>query len=561
MAYFRNVPLNIEDFSSSEEYERALIEQERIEKILSNVDITDPHVAMQLYEGFAQHPEMFRSIVGTEFMEVLAENSKDNDRPVEAFVYNTQDNAVAEAAESQDDAEDSVQEQDRIQESLQQPIEDEHAAEFADGNEMAAMFAEEAAQELSEDDDYEVDTLTPQLAAEQMQQLGELLESQNQTSELENEFEEDENQFDTESEAAQGVEGNIPQEVLEDAQREASIAESVFAENNNTQPDVAMTDVDSLVAASQQDSVSENTTEYTSQEAQEQSVDTDFAENSQDIQTQAFEKNDAQEQSASVSEEKEEAAQEPEEEIPPLVINHTTFFTEQKEEVKKFKATVRRKRKNPFPYMKLIRRLLMIYPFILLSFPMAGLILLGLLAAVAFIKIWGSYINNHMKFVDIVKSLLCIVVFPVGLILSVLGIMKKIKYMHANRRAVLYSFILYVLPVFIYCNIALLVPQAQITTLPAIGVAFVEASILGKAGIIMNICLVIALLLFGTSRFADSYCYIIYQYIEKGLTQGQAIQFVAYMPVMVLCMFKALIDGKMLYEEQTMPPAKQKQEA
>ena len=77
MAYFRNVTLNIEDFDTEEDYSRALLEQERIQKILSNVDITDAHVARQLYEGFNQHPEMFRSIVGIEFMDVLRENSKD----------------------------------------------------------------------------------------------------------------------------------------------------------------------------------------------------------------------------------------------------------------------------------------------------------------------------------------------------------------------------------------------------------------------------------------------------------------------------------------------------
>ena len=86
MAYFRNVTLNIEDFDTEEDYSRALLEQERIQKILSNVDITDAHVARQLYEGFNQHPEMFRSIVGTEFMDVLRENSKDDNIPVEPFV-------------------------------------------------------------------------------------------------------------------------------------------------------------------------------------------------------------------------------------------------------------------------------------------------------------------------------------------------------------------------------------------------------------------------------------------------------------------------------------------
>ena len=87
MAYFRNVALSIEDFDSQEDYSRALLEQERIRKILTNVDITDAHVAKQLYEGFNQHPEMFRSIVGLEFMDVLKENSKEDDKPIEPFIY------------------------------------------------------------------------------------------------------------------------------------------------------------------------------------------------------------------------------------------------------------------------------------------------------------------------------------------------------------------------------------------------------------------------------------------------------------------------------------------
>ena len=87
MAYFRNVELSIEDFDSQEDYSRALLEQERIRKILTNVDITDAHVAKQLYEGFNQHPEMFRSIVGLEFMDVLKENSKEDDKPIEPFIY------------------------------------------------------------------------------------------------------------------------------------------------------------------------------------------------------------------------------------------------------------------------------------------------------------------------------------------------------------------------------------------------------------------------------------------------------------------------------------------
>lgn len=85
MKDFKIVKLNIEDFDTVEEYDRALIEQERIKKILLNLDITDPHIAKQLYKGFNEYPEIFRSIIGKEFIQILKENSSNENILIKNF--------------------------------------------------------------------------------------------------------------------------------------------------------------------------------------------------------------------------------------------------------------------------------------------------------------------------------------------------------------------------------------------------------------------------------------------------------------------------------------------
>ena len=203
-----------------------------------------------------------------------------------------------------------------------------------------------------------------------------------------------------------------------------------------------------------------------------------------------------------------------------------------------------------FAYAGLIKWVMVLYPFIIICFPMAGAILAGICALASFIKIWGSYINNKMKTVDIFKSLLCIVIFPVGLILSVLGIMKKIKYVYYNRKAILYGCIMYIIPILFFLNVGIFSKNNMVSLIFPITKAFLDAAVLAKIGIILDIIVVLVILIIAASVFAKRLIMIIQSYIDKGLTQNEAIYFVISLPIVMICMFKTFIDGKVLFEDK-----------
>ena len=203
-----------------------------------------------------------------------------------------------------------------------------------------------------------------------------------------------------------------------------------------------------------------------------------------------------------------------------------------------------------FAYAGLIKWVMVLYPFIIICFPMAGAILAGICALASFIKIWGSYINNKMKTVDIFKSLLCIVIFPVGLILSVLGIMKKIKYVYYNRKAILYGCIMYMIPILFFLNVGIFSKNNMVSLIFPITKAFLDAAVLAKIGIILDIIVVLVILIIAASVFAKRLIMIIQSYIDKGLTQNEAIYFVISLPIVMICMFKTFIDGKVLFEDK-----------
>ena len=203
-----------------------------------------------------------------------------------------------------------------------------------------------------------------------------------------------------------------------------------------------------------------------------------------------------------------------------------------------------------FAYAGLIKWVMVLYPFIIICFPMAGAILAGICALASFIKIWGSYINNKMKTVDIFKSLLCIVIFPVGLILSVLGIMKKIKYVYYNRKAIIYGCIMYMIPILFFLNVGIFSKNNMVSLIFPITKAFLDAAVLAKIGIILDIIVVLVILIIAASVFAKRLIMIIQSYIDKGLTQNEAIYFVISLPIVMICMFKTFIDGKVLFEDK-----------
>lgn len=493
MAYFRNVELSIEDFDSQEDYSRALLEQERIRKILTNVDITDAHVAKQLYEGFNQHPEMFRSIVGLEFMDVLKENSKEDDKPIEPFIYdngsdedNLDDTSADNIAEAEAIREESeLMKPDNPEDMQQHNLQDDVAVESKEAT-------KEAESDAASTDTAETTQDTP-------------VEESDITSADTTEMTDD-----TSSEEA----------VTEEAVIEETVPESSEIEAQEAGTDVEPTDTATMTDdTSSEEAVTEETVPEKSKQ-----VTADMADGKTDSTEETVKSNPAQSN---------------------LIQNNPVQNNPVQSNTSQTKLT-----QADFAYAGLIKWVMVLYPFIIICFPMAGAILAGICALASFIKIWGSYINNNMKTVDIFKSLLCIVIFPVGLILSVLGIMKKIKYVYYNRKAILYGCIMYMIPILFFLNVGIFSKNNMVSLIFPITKAFLDAAVLAKIGIILDIIVVLVILIIAASVFAKRLIMIIQSYIDKGLTQNEAIYFVISLPIVMICMFKTFIDGKILFEDK-----------
>ncbi len=493
MAYFRNVELSIEDFDSQEDYSRALLEQERIRKILTNVDITDAHVAKQLYEGFNQHPEMFRSIVGLEFMDVLKENSKEDDKPIEPFIY---DNGSDED-NLDDTSADNIAEAEAIREEseLMKPDNPEDMQQHnlqADVTVESKEVTKEAESDAASTDTAETTQDTPVEESD--------ITSADTTGMTD----------DTSSEEA----------VTEEAVIEETVPESSEIEAQKAVTDVEPTDT----AAMTEDTSSEEAVTQETVPEKSKQVTADMEDGKTDGTEETVKSNPAQSN---------------------LIQNNPVQNNPVQSNTSQTKLT-----QADFAYAGLIKWVMVLYPFIIICFPMAGAILAGICALASFIKIWGSYINNKMKTVDIFKSLLCIVIFPVGLILSVLGIMKKIKYVYYNRKAILYGCIMYMIPILFFLNVGIFSKNNMVSLIFPITKAFLDAAVLAKIGIILDIIVVLVILIIAASVFAKRLIMIIQSYIDKGLTQNEAIYFVISLPIVMICMFKTFIDGKVLFEDK-----------
>ena len=542
MAYFRNVALSIEDFDSQEDYSRALLEQERIRKILTNVDITDAHVAKQLYEGFNQHPEMFRSIVGLEFMDVLKENSKEDDKPVEPFIYDNgsdEDNlddtsadniAEAEAIREESELMKPDNPEDMQQHNLQADVTVE-SKEATKESESDAASTDTA--ETTEDTPVEESDIT---AADTTGMTEDISSEEAVTEEIVPESSETEAR-----EAGTDAEPTDTAAMTEDTSSEEAVTEEIVPESSEIETREAGTDVESTDTAamtentSTEEAVIEETVPESSEiEAQEAGTDvepTDTAAMTED--------NTSSEKALTEETVKSNPAQSN------LIQNNPVQNNPVQSNTSQTKLT-----QADFAYAGLIKWVMVLYPFIIICFPMAGAILAGICALASFIKIWGSYINNKMKTVDIFKSLLCIVIFPVGLILSVLGIMKKIKYVYYNRKAILYGCIMYMIPILFFLNVGIFSKNNMVSLIFPITKAFLDAAVLAKIGIILDIIVVLVILIIAASVFAKRLIMIIQSYIDKGLTQNEAIYFVISLPIVMICMFKTFIDGKVLFEDK-----------
>ena len=547
MAYFRNVALSIEDFDSQEDYSRALLEQERIRKILTNVDITDAHVAKQLYEGFNQHPEMFRSIVGLEFMDVLKENSKEDDKPVEPFIYDNgsdEDNlddtsadniAEAEAIREESELMKPDNPEDMQQHNLQADVtvESKEATKEAESDAVSTDTAETTQDTPVEESDI-TSADTTEMTDDTSSEEAVTEETVPESSEIEAQ------------EAGIDVEPTDTAAMTDDTSSEEAVTEETVPKSSEIEAQeagidveptdtAAMTDDTSSEEAVTEEAVIEETVPESSEiEAQKAGTDvepTDTAAMTED--------NTSSEKALTEETVKSNPAQSN------LIQNNPVQNNPVQSNTSQTKLT-----QADFAYAGLIKWVMVLYPFIIICYPMAGAILAGICALASFIKIWGSYINNKMKTVDIFKSLLCIVIFPVGLILSVLGIMKKIKYVYYNRKAIIYGCIMYMIPILFFLNVGIFSKNNMVSLIFPITKAFLDAAVLAKIGIILDIIVVLVILIIAASVFAKRLIMIIQSYIDKGLTQNEAIYFVISLPIVMICMFKTFIDGKVLFEDK-----------
>ena len=512
MAYFRNVTLNIEDFDTEEDYSRALLEQERIQKILSNVDITDAHVARQLYEGFNQHPEMFRSIVGIEFMDVLRENSKDDNIPVEPFVN-----------------EQSEDTQDTQDEEMVDTLTPE-------------LMKEEQAQELQNSQEIEAQEEPQSLQESEAQALWESTEDVSEPEESKAQEEPQSLQKSEVQEEPQSLK-EIEESTLLQQEQAATIEDKISKE---VQPTVDNPKKEESSIKQQTSNNVNNSDNYIADKTEAEAVAIKEEAELMKPEPLKMEKPQILKKKNAIDENKNiNPSGQADKEVSKENVNKKTNNKTSTKPVKKAKVE-----RAELTYIGLIKWVIFISPFIMICFPMAGAILSGICALYAFIKVWGAYINDKMKTVDILKSLICVVLLPIGIIISIFGIMKKIKYVYYNRKAILYGFIIYLIPVVFFCNVGLISSNNMVSLIFPIVTLFLNASLVGQIAIILDVMAVVIIIICVASSFTKKVANVIYDYMDKGMTQTQAIQFIICLPIVVLCMFKAFIDGKVLHEDK-----------
>ena len=539
MAYFRNVTLNIEDFDTEEDYSRALLEQERIQKILSNVDITDAHVARQLYEGFNQHPEMFRSIVGTEFMDVLRENSKDDNIPVEPFVNeqseDTQDEEMVDTLTPELMKEEQAQELQNSQE-----IEAQEEPQSLQESEAQALW--ESTEDVSEPEESKAQEEPQSLQESEAQALWESTEDVSEPEESKAQEEPQSLQKSEVQEEPQSLK-EIEESTLLQQEQAATIEDKISKE---VQPTVDNPKKEESSIKQQTSNNVNNSDNYIADKTEAEAVAIKEEAELMKPEPLKMEKPQILKKKNAIDENKNiNPSGQADKEVSKENVNKKTNNKTSTKPVKKAKVE-----RAELTYIGLIKWVIFISPFIMICFPMAGAILSGICALYAFIKVWGAYINDKMKTVDILKSLICVVLLPIGIIISIFGIMKKIKYVYYNRKAILYGFIIYLIPVVFFCNVGLISSNNMVSLIFPIVTLFLNASLVGQIAIILDVMAVVIIIICVASSFTKKVANVIYDYMDKGMTQTQAIQFIICLPIVVLCMFKAFIDGKVLHEDK-----------
>lgn len=458
MAYFRNVELDREDFDSAEDYDRALLEQERIDKINNSVDITDPVVARTLIDGFTEHPDMFRTIVGTEFLEVLRKNSE-GVPPMP--IPQEPEQEPEQEQEPEEEAEQEASE--AVEEEITEAIAEEPEPEESEAVEDSAKAEENMAEPLEED--VKEDTAEP---------VEETKSEDNNSTEDDNSAEADESE-----------------------------AQRVLYEQFGTQDSF---DSENVVTLEEDRNLDDEDEE--SDQPEEQSEDFD-----------------------DIKEEKEI----------PAAITHESEKIENERAAKSARSQ---------SVLGNVRVLLVLYPFISLAFPMAGAILSVVFFALAFIMMWIHYAKSGIKLSTAIASLLCVVIYPVGVLLTLFGLMKKVKYVVWHYRLFLYSLVFYLLPIVLYCNLYVLLPDASICIYPMLSEIFLSMGLIGRIAIITDFVVVVIVMGLAIHRYVRRVLHLIHINVEKGVNEENAAAMFFEMPAVFLCMFKPLIDQNALYEDK-----------
>lgn len=472
MAYFRNVELDREDFDSAEDYDRALLEQERIDKINNSADITDPVVARTLIDGFTEHPDMFRTIVGTEFLEVLRKNS-------EGVPPMPIPQEPEQEPEQEQEAEQEASE--AVEEEITEAIAEEPEPEESEAVEENAIAEENMAEPLEENAKEDTAELVEETKSEDDDSV-----EDNGSSEIENEPE-----IKTEQQS---------DEADEDDESEA---QRVLYEQFGTQDSFDSENVVTLEDDRDLDDEDEK-----SDQPEEQSEDFD-----------------------DIKEEKEI----------PAAITHESEKIENERAAKSTRSQ---------SVLGNVRVLLVLFPFISLAFPMAGAILSVVFFALAFIMMWIHYAKSGIKLSTAIASLLCVVIYPVGVLLTLFGLMKKVKYVVWHYRLFLYSLVFYLLPIVLYCNLYVLLPDASICIYPMLSEIFLSMGLIGRIAIITDFVVVVIVMGLAIHRYVRRVLHLIHINVEKGVNEENAAAMFFEMPAVFLCMFKPLIDQNALYEDK-----------
>lgn len=503
MAYFRNVMLNVDDFDSVDEYKRALVEQNYIDKINSNTNIVDPEIAKSLYDGFIEHPEMFRTAVGKEFMAVLKENAEP--------LLNS-DNKNTEP----------VIDMPEYKEALLTP----------------GSYDKEKST-VSEGEDESIQTDEPEKSEVQV--------NENPNTVPDTEETDKEESAAAEADAGKTGEGEsaaAEADVEETGVEESTDAEAEAGETGEGESAAAEADAAAGETGAEESTGSEAATEETDTE---ESIVAEAAAEETGTEESAVAEADAE--GSTVTEETAAKTSTEESSVAEADIAKAKI---QEKIQKKMRAQAGMPKDNQMTVLldkSSLKSLIIIYPVVFVLFPMAGSIIAALLAVGFLIGIWVQYFKNKMTADNIVKNVLCIIFFPIGLILSVVGIMKKIKYVVNNFKFIKYGFFIYLAPIVYFANIAMIAPDNMVCIIPGVLHKIAGESCWGVTALIADVLIVIGILLYAGWKVASNLLKSIDIRIKKGISEKDAALLVFKMPIIILCMFKELTDGQILYDE------------